>query len=148
MSTKYRKILILNELEVLTSILIECYSDPPWNETWSRGMAVNRLEELSGTSGILSVGAFVEEKLVGFAMGIPHTGVSGRSLYLAEIAVDPGYQTMGIGRSLLAKLEQLAKRQGYKGVWLVTAKAEHTKHFYSKAKYTESERLTIFVKAL
>ena len=63
-------------------------------------------------------GAFVDEACVGIALCEPHTWNA--SLFIHEFRVAPGFQRMGIGRALMAAVEEHARAEGMRRVVLET----------------------------
>ena len=63
----------------------------------------------------LRLGAFVDDVLVGYLLS---TKSFGGIVFIHWIAVMEDYQHHGLGRKLLAKLEEIAKTQGAHGVHL------------------------------
>jgi GNAT superfamily N-acetyltransferase len=61
-----------------------------------------------------AVMAFVEEKCVGVVLFNPDNG----SMYLGRLAVLPAYRAQGVGRALVAAVEQKAKITGLPRIWL------------------------------
>jgi ribosomal protein S18 acetylase RimI-like enzyme len=57
----------------------------------------------------------------GIAVGIATTERQDGSLYIRQLAVDPTRQRSGVGRFLLARLEEVARARGDKGMTLMTA---------------------------
>ncbi|MDW4500255.1 GNAT family N-acetyltransferase [Sulfitobacter sp. D35] len=145
---RFRRIQLAEYTDIGARLLIACYRPPPWNEEWSPKLAMQRLNELSSTPSCLSIGAFHENSLVGFAAGVPHTGAQGTSLYLSEIVVEPQFQNAGVGASLLLSFERLAKELGYESIWLVTARAESTIRFYYNRQYQEPETLLVLARTI
>ena len=63
-------------------------------------------------------GAFVDEACVGIALCEPHTW--NVSLFIHEFRIAPGFQRMGIGRALMAAVEENARAEGMRRVVLET----------------------------
>ncbi|PFJ02897.1 GNAT family N-acetyltransferase [Priestia megaterium] len=64
-------------------------------------------------NGGLVLGAFLNEKLIGFQYSFP--GFDGTCVYLCShiLAVDPAYRSMGIGANLKHAQRQESKKKGY-----------------------------------
>ena len=64
-------------------------------------------------NGGLVLGAFLDEKLIGFQYSFP--GFDGTCVYLCShiLAVDPAYRSMGIGAKLKHAQRQESKKKGY-----------------------------------
>ena len=145
---RFQRIQLDKYIDIGARLLIACYRPPPWNEEWSPKLAIQRLNELSSTPNYLSVGAFHENSLVGFAAGVPHTGAHGTSIYLSEIVVEPQFQNAGVGASLLQSFERSAKEVGYESIWLVTVRAEATIRFYANRQYQEPGTLLVLARKI
>jgi aminoglycoside 6'-N-acetyltransferase I len=130
------------------AIFIRAYQEPPWNEQWSPELARLRLDELLEHASCLVSTVYDDGYLAGFAIGTPHTSVVGRSLYLAELVVDPARQRRGFGKALLSFTEENAIRNGYRGIWLVTKRIGSATEFYSKLGFNGSDHLTVLSKRL
>jgi Acetyltransferases len=138
---------LADHIDEAVKLFVSAYAEPPWNEEWSSDLAHARLTELIVHPGCLSVAAFDENHLTGFAIGTPHTGVAGTSLYIGEIVVEPTLQRQGIGRAILGRLELGAAMNGFISMWLVTERVGTTKGFYAKSSFKESPRLMVLTKS-
>ena len=98
-----------------------------------------------GTDELCVVAQWAGPKLVGICgLGqetyhYPQKGKAGPAVWLAYFAVHPDYRGRGIGRTLLAKTEQLAREQGYE--WMLvetytTATFWNARQLYAKAGYS------------
>ncbi|QLF70607.1 GNAT family N-acetyltransferase [Peteryoungia desertarenae] len=127
-----------------SSLFRNAYAEAPWYETWTELAAHERLLELAGMPGRIAVGAYVESRMIGITVGFTQSNVRGKSLYIAEVVVEPYYQAKGVGRRLLEVMQQEAKAEGHVGAWLVTRGEGRTAEFYRKLDFTQSESLRIF----
>ena len=65
--------------------------------------------------------AFVDEVAVGFVSAVELTHPDkGTEMFLYELGVDDGHQGLGIGRSLVRALGDLARERGCYGMWVLT----------------------------
>lgn len=63
------------------------------------------------------------------------------TLLLDNVAVDPSYQSRGLGRRLMSFAESEARRQGYSSIRLITnEKMTENIAFYGRLGYRETER--------
>jgi GNAT superfamily N-acetyltransferase len=129
-------------------IIVRVYAEAPWNEDWSVENAAARLNELATTPGCLAIGAFDGADFIGFAIAIPHTSVTGRGLYIAEIAILPQHQRKGIGTGLLERLEVWARDAGFFHVWLVSRRTGGVSAYYGRNGYEQSRTLGVYTKQL
>ncbi|MDM9625514.1 GNAT family N-acetyltransferase [Rhizobium sp. S152] len=129
-------------------IIVQAYAEPPWFEQWSIENAVARLNEMTTTPGCLTIGAVLEDSLIGFGFALPHTTVAGRGLMVAEIAIMPPYQRKGLGSALLRHIEREARAADYLHVWLVSQRDGGVADYYRGNGYTQSSKLGIYTKLL
>ena len=97
-------------------------------------------QDLNDEKDAFHIGCFLSknDKLVGACFLTPHTDVT---LKLRQMAVDSGYQKMGIGSKLITFAEEFAKEKGYQHIYLHARK--EALEFYKKLGYTvESEEFT------
>jgi len=66
--------------------------------------------------------AYVDGQPAGFVSGteLTHPDHSQPELFLNELGVLPAYQGRGIGRALVQRLWELARRRGCRGMWVLT----------------------------
>lgn len=129
-------------------IIVQAYAEPPWFEQWSTENAVARINELITTPGCLTIGAVLDDSVIGFGFALPHTTVNGRGLVLAEIAFLPRYQRKGLGSALLKRIEHEARNANYLHVWLVSQRAGGVADYYNGNGYAQSSKLGIYTKLL
>jgi aminoglycoside 6'-N-acetyltransferase I len=130
------------------NIIIQAYAEPPWEEAWTMENARKRLVELSSALDAIMLGAFYQERLVGFVFASPHTSAIGTGLYVAEIAISPSYQRMGFGTALLTDVERTAIQRGYPQVWLVSRQIGGVADYYKTNGYSRSNALCVYSKML
>lgn len=147
MQTTFRKI-SQSDVAQAAAIIVEAYRNPPWNENWSMENATARIVELSASPHCVGVGAFSKAELVGFAIGLPHTSVRGRELYIPEVAVRTIQQRKGIGTGLLQFLEKESKRSGFLSAWLVSRADGAASNYYEFNGYKQVPKLRIYSRPL
>ena len=81
---------------------------------------VDKITALVDSSKTLFMLAFVEEKLVGFTLGILHENVFNDVLRVSDIGVFvlPKYRDLDIGRHLITLLEEWARKNRAQQLWL------------------------------
>src|SRR5258708_7002149 len=99
-------------------------------------------------SCVVGIDAFSKAELLGFAIGIPHTSVHGRELYIADVAVRPIQQGKGFGTGLLKFLENEAKTAGFRSAWLVSRSEGAAANYYASSGYKQSPKLRVYSRAL
>ncbi len=91
--------------------------------------------ELDEDNDGIHFGAFTEDKLVGVISLFQH----GTSFQFRKLAVAPDLQKMGIGNSLLSRVEEFAKSEGGTMIWC-NARVSAI-GFYLKAGYAHTGKL-------
>jgi ribosomal protein S18 acetylase RimI-like enzyme len=69
--------------------------------------------------------AYVDDQPAGFVSGteLTHPDHARPEVFLNELGVLPAYQGRGIGRALVERLWELARRRGCRGMWVLTDEA-------------------------
>lgn len=113
----------------------EAFSDaPPWNPP-----EVDIQRKLSVQRDLFLV-ATIDETVVGSAM----SGYDGHRGWVYYVAVHPSYQRQGIGRELMAAVEERLTRLGCPKINLqVRASNQAVAAFYQKLGYNIEERISM-----
>ncbi|WP_018901311.1 GNAT family N-acetyltransferase [Rhizobium sp. 2MFCol3.1] len=140
----------IDQAEALASadIIVKAYAAPPWEERWDLDNARRRLAELCSSAGTIALAAFDSDQIVGFVFASPYTSAIGTGLYIAEIAISPSHQRMGIGTMLLSHIEREAVRLRYKQIWLVSRQAGGVADYYRANGFDQSKNLCVYAKAV
>lgn len=140
----------IDQAEALASadIIVKAYAAPPWEERWDLDNARRRLTELCSSADTISLATFDGDRIVGFVFASPYTSAIGTGLYVAEIAVLPSHQRMGIGTTLLFHIEREAIRLRYKQIWLVSRQAGGVADYYRANGYDQSKNLCVYAKII
>lgn len=91
--------------------------------------------------------AFADDAPAGFVTGVETTHPDkGTEMFLYELSVAPEHRGRGIGRSLVAALETLARERGCYGMWVAT-ESENAAAIatYRSAGASEPEPVVTFV---
>lgn len=88
--------------------------------------------------------AKIDDKIVGFLMGIPLTREKGLEFFLSSIAILPKYQYQGIGKLLWEKMLSVAKEKKYVGIRLLTNPHLESYNWYKEMGFTESGWIEVF----
>lgn len=109
--------------------------DFPLYDTWDK---LNRLTKSSADKIYVAV---VEKKVVGFVHASDYDTIYAPHMKnIMGIAVAKGYKGNGIGRALLANVEEWGKNTGAKGVRLVSGASRTEAHaFYHSCGYGEDK---------
>lgn len=104
MEIEIRSLTTVEELQQIMDVEKEIWNFPP--------IPIHQTLTVAKNGGII-LGAFVEEKMIGFLYSFP--GFNGKSIYLCShmLGILPPYQKQGIGAKLKRKQAELAKQFGY-----------------------------------
>jgi len=105
------------------------------------------LSSLLGNSHFIVMAALVEYKVVGglTAYEIPMYYSDSSEIFIYDLAVDPQYQRMGIGKGLMQSLREYCLKQGVKEFFVMAHEEdEHAIDFY-RATGGKSEKVINFL---
>jgi len=105
------------------------------------------LSSLLGNSHFIVMAALVENKVVGglTAYEIPMYYSDSSEIFIYDLAVDPQYQRMGIGKGLMQSLREYCLKQGVKEFFVMAHEEdEHAIDFY-RATGGKSEKVINFL---
>lgn len=83
--------------------------------------SVDRARGFLRSKGNHCLVAYVDEEAVGFVTGIEIAHPDKETeMLLYELGVDENRRGQGIGKALVAALEAVARRSGFRGMWVLT----------------------------
>lgn len=89
--------------------------------------------------GLVHVATDAEDRVTGYVVFYPRDG----SMHLENVAIDPARQGTGLGRALIAFVEERARADGLSGVELYTnARMTENQKLYPRLGYQEIDRRT------
>jgi len=91
--------------------------------------------------------AYVDGKPAGFVSGteLTHPDQANPELFLNELGVDPVYRGRGLGKALVARLWELARSRGCRGMWVLTDESNAAaKQVYAGAGGTRGDDQVMF----
>lgn len=135
-------------LDELASLYVDSFSVAPWNEKWTKETATVRIKSIINTPDFIGFQAEEEGKVKGFILGFTEQYQNDRTFEIKEICVDPAVQKKGIGKGLIKTLEDTIRKQGIRGIYLVTTRQGATEKFYNSSGFTENSHLLVMQKPL
>ena len=113
----------------MVGIYQEAFSEPPWNEEWSREDVLADIENAKGQAYGQVLVAEIDGEIVGLGWGyqLPEgkfsqlNGFPKETGYIDDIAVDKSYRRMGAGRALTEELMGRFFQQGLRQTVLRTS---------------------------
>ena len=122
----------IQDLDEITDLYVETYKHEPWNETWDKNFARERLSNFIEHK--ISENYCIREgnKIIGALFGSRNFTPSIKEFYINDFFIDYHYQRKGIGEYFLKYIEKDLKEKKYFGMVLLTNKSYPCKLFYEK----------------
>ncbi len=139
MLTKYSK----EHENLLIKAYIETFAGEPWNEVWDYEWVLNRVRWIESVPNFIGIVAVEDDRVVGALLGYAKPCRDKLDFEILELFVLPSYQGKGMGKKLVANLEERLSASEYGVVHLLTAKNTDSEAFYKKLGYDRNEKLCI-----
>jgi ribosomal-protein-alanine acetyltransferase len=124
----------LEDLDALQEIEEECFNE----EAFTRDHLTNLLK----TQNAISLRAKVDNKIVGFAIGLIEISGKVRAGHIFTVDVVPGHRRRGIGLRLVDELEHVFLENGVRTIYLEVRKDNKAAlELYCKKGYSEIQKL-------
>jgi len=137
-----------DHLDGCAELYASVFASEPWNEPWTAERARERLAEIYYAPAFEGLVCTAGGKFVGLAMGNAVRRAAGRGFYLHELCVRTEMQGAGVGKRLLARLEDRLRVACVGSIFLVTGLEIPATGFYTKNGYGEVSSMTAMAKAL
>jgi len=124
---------IVEEKDVagLARAMMAAYSEAPWNENWSEEKARTRVKAILSGWRAMGMAAVREGEIIGGALGFVDPYAEEDFFFVSELFVRPEWKRKGVGKALLASLEEELKSRGIHVTQLISIEDNHP--FYEKA---------------
>ncbi len=141
------KELSVNDLEEIKEFFFQVFTKEPWNDDWSDSSQLHAyIMDLTGNPNSLSLGLFLEEELIGIALGNIKHWYAGTEYCIDELCIKTDQQGKGIGTGFIKLIEEYLKKKGIGSIFLQTERAVPAYEFYKKKGFFELEDHVSFVK--
>jgi ribosomal protein S18 acetylase RimI-like enzyme len=130
-----------SDLEYVAEIYKKAYSERPYLEKWNKGMLVKKLKEDSKTTEIYV--ADTDKRVVGFIMFSIYDWYNGKWAYIEDFAILKEYRGMGLGKSLMERVETDCKNAHVKRILLDVYKKANAINLYTELGYKENGYVTM-----
>jgi aminoglycoside 6'-N-acetyltransferase I len=131
------------DLSACVALFVDVFNAPPWNETWNRDGALERLNDCFRTPGFAGWVLEGHGQLRAFALGYRGRYDRERHFFLKEMCVHPACQRQGLGQELMAQLCSDLAASGVRRVYLVTARGGPAEAFYQCCGFAVSPRIEV-----
>ena len=132
----------------LAEVFVAAFAAPPWNESWSRDLALAMIDEWRALPGFVGLVAVREEKIVGLTFGRIERWQRSLIFNLKELCVVPDCQNRGIATQLTAALERRLAEHGVARLYLETLRNSPASAFYARCGYRRDAAMVLMTKRL
>lgn len=128
---KFEEISLL-DINELSSMYVETFNSPPWNDEWSIETASKRLGQMINYEDFYGIKAYKEDILCGMILGNQEQFYNGIMFNIKEFCVKNEMRNKGIGTKILTEFEKELKNKGITEIILFTSRNDGTEGFYHK----------------
>ena len=140
------RIIQSRDIQTVAHLLLDSFKKPPYNER------VSLLAVQKSLRFFLRIGsgfvALADKKIVGVVYFKVEQYWEGPVVLIEDLAVQPEFQSQGVGKLLLDRVERLAKKHKACMVSFVTHSKSPAISFYKKMGYHPNSKRVIFEKRL
>lgn len=129
MKINYEEVQV-DDLDEITSLYVETFNSPPWNDRWAFASARKRLQQMINTEDSYGLCAYQDDLLCGVVLGGMEEFYTGNIFNIKEFWVRNGRRGSGIGTAIFQELESRVKGRGAHQVTLLTIRGDQTERFY------------------
>jgi ribosomal protein S18 acetylase RimI-like enzyme len=130
---------VLDDLDAITAVFVECFNAPPWSDGWSFDAARERIASILEAHHFRGAVAISDGNIIGLLLGQNERWVDAFHFSLQEeMCVLPDRQRSGVGRALLHHLTEQLRAEGTEKIYLITGPDSGAAAFYSAHGYYTS----------
>lgn len=137
-----------HDLDRLSELFISVFNSAPWNESWEKSWALERLTILYNSYKFCGFLAVDDELIIGAAFSRLGSFMGELELEVVEMFVSGQHQRAGVGRSLVNELENFAIKNKMSALVLQTDKGTFAKDFYLVLGFKGHEENLLMSKSL
>ncbi len=137
-----------DDLVECSELFVSIFKDPPWNEDWNIENAFERLNDFLVSPNTIALKAEVENKIIGFLMGEIQRWDKNKVFYLKEMCVITSIQRQGVGKAMMAKLENKLTEKQVGEIFLITHRDSAPSEFYSSLEFDENPSIMVMGKRI
>ena len=109
------------------------------DRNWTRATSRARIRQAIASYPSLCFALEFDGKIIGFVLAERLDFAKGKHLYLADLAVSSKYQRKGFGEQALRHLFKIAKRRGYKSIYLNAIRVGPVLKLYRKVGFRQTK---------
>lgn len=142
------RILELEDIEKCIDLFIAVFNAEPWNDKWTPDSAHIRLHDIFKSPHFVGFVYEENDKISGAVFGNIEQWYEGMHYNLREIFVSNETQGKGVGRRLLAELENKVKERDVRTIILFTSRDDKTNGFYKNNGYIDFDDMVMMGKEI
>ena len=119
-----------NDILSLAAARAAAYSEAPWNEKWTQEKAERRIRAVLGNFESMGLAAFEDGKIIGAVLGYVDPYAEEDFFFVSELFVIPKKKKQGLGKQLLAELENALNEKKVNVIQLISI--DYNEPFYKK----------------
>lgn len=128
-------------LDKCAEILVDAYNSEPWNDSWTKEKALEKLICYFNSPKFIGWAALSEGEIVGCVVGNIEPYFTGDYYYLKEMFVAPKAQKKGVGAQLMNAVKTHLTTINIDTIILFTGKDFFPFDFYLKSGFNEMEEM-------
>ncbi len=124
-----------DEINKLLDLFIRVFSEPPYEEVWTRESAFKRLSEIYERGKDFCLYIEQNRQIIGMIFCQIQTWQDGIHVIIEDVVVDSKQRNKGIGALLVKKIEEIAKEKNITSIDLLSNTKSKAVDFWKKQGY-------------
>lgn len=142
---KIERINSADTLDRCAEILVETYNSKPWNDQWTKEVALDKLTIYFNTPKFIGWTASKNGQIIGCCVGNIEPYFTGDYYYLKDMFVLPTSQKLGIGANFMRTIKQHLDSINVKMIILFTEQQHFPFNFYQKTGFAEMDGMRMMI---
>ena len=128
------------DFERIKRLFSSVFTKEPWFDDWSDESKLDKyIKDLTLQANSLSLGLYLDDELIGIALGRVVTFYDGVQYRIDELCIKSERQNNGYGSKFLDLINEFAKKKRFRYILLNTDRNVYAFNFYLKNGYQENK---------
>ena len=136
----------LKDFETIAEIYMEAFSQPPFNEPWTRKQVLDKVKIFSKYCEIWKITD--DKKIIGFVIINPNQWYPGKFAFGEEMAIKKEYRGRGIGTKMMKEILEIYEKRGFEFFRGFGNKEAKSFKLWEKLGVKESDRNVLIMRKL